>query len=195
MSPRWVDQTFVQRFPSPHKSTPRAHNGTLRDELGKQRRESLFGAHAWAARGQKASLETALAGAKEEEGNLLIIQPEKKKKGSGLGGRRASAQKSPTTHIMRSQWRMNYSGSAPARFRGPVHRGKMAVFTYKMFPFGVGKAAGCLSEWQLRPLKSTHVSPKVARSLPEPAHARRHSHARWKYTLNIYSCPAALKVR
>lgn len=80
---------------------PRAHNGTLRDELGRQRRESLFGAHAWAARGQKASLETALAGAKEVEGNLLIIQPEKEK---NVGGeRRASAQKSPTTHIMRPQ--------------------------------------------------------------------------------------------
>lgn len=81
MSPRWVDQTFVLRFPTPHNDTPRAHNGTLRDELGRQRRKSLFGAHAWAARGQKASLETALAAAKEE-GNLFIIQS-KRKKGRG----------------------------------------------------------------------------------------------------------------
>lgn len=42
---------------------------------------SLFGAHAWAARGQRASLETALAAAKEE-GNLFIIQSGRKK-GSG----------------------------------------------------------------------------------------------------------------
>lgn len=50
----------------------------LKDELGRQKRESLSGAHAWAARWQKASLETALAATKEE-GNLFIIQPEKKK--------------------------------------------------------------------------------------------------------------------
>lgn len=81
MSPRWVDQTFVQRFPAPHNDAPRAHNGTLRDELGRQRRKSLFGAHAWAARGQRASFETALAAAKEE-GNLFIIQS-KRKKGRG----------------------------------------------------------------------------------------------------------------
>lgn len=87
MSPRWVDQTFVQRFPARHKDTPRAHNGTLADELGRQRAESLFEAHAWAARGQKASLETALAAAKEE-GNLFIIQPEEKE-----GESRASPQK------------------------------------------------------------------------------------------------------
>lgn len=79
MSPRWVDQTFVQRFPARHNDTPRAHNGTRRDELGRQRRESLFGAHAWAARGQKDSLETALAAAKEG-GSLFIIQSKEKRR-------------------------------------------------------------------------------------------------------------------
>lgn len=59
--------------------------------------QSLFEAHARAARRQKASLETALAAAKEE-GNLFIIQPLRVREGERRkrkGERRASAQKSP----------------------------------------------------------------------------------------------------
>lgn len=57
---------------------------------------------------------------------------------------------------------------APARFRGSVHRGKMAVFTYKMFPFfgGLPKEAARHSGAQLESLKSTHVRPEDARLLP-----------------------------
>lgn len=56
---------------------------------------------------------------------------------------------------------------APARFRGSVHRGKMAVFTYKMFPFwGWLRKPPAIQGAQLESLKSTHVRPEDARLLP-----------------------------
>lgn len=128
MSPRWVDQTFVQRFPSVHKDTPRAHNGTREDELDRQRRESLFGAHAWAARGQKASLETALAAAKEE-GNLFIIQSQRKKGRAELRHRKARQN---TLWGRNEGWIIQ--GALRHGLEGPFTEEKMAVFTYKMFP-------------------------------------------------------------
>lgn len=163
MSPRWVDQTFVQRFPTPHKDTPRAHNGTLRDELGRQRRESLFEAHAWAAREQKASLETALAGAKEE-GNLFIIQSEKKKGRGELLHRKARQN---TLWGRNEGWIIQ--GALRHGLEGPFTARKWPFSPTKCFLLGSAKEADCHSEWQLRPLKSTHVLPKDACSPPKPA--------------------------
>lgn len=160
MSPRWVDQTFVQRFPSPHKGTPRAHNGTLRDELGRQRRESLFGAHAWAARGQKASLETALAGAKEEEGNLLIIQPEKEKKMWGERGEllHRKAQR-------RTLWGRNEGWI----IQGALRRGLEGPFTERKWPFSptkcflLGSAKRSRLPFRMT-IKASEIRSRIARS-------------------------------
>lgn len=77
--------------------------------------------------GQRASLETALAAAREE-GNLFIIQPGRKK------GRGEHKKKTDKTHY-EAAMKDELFKEAPARFRGSVHREKMAVFTYKMFPF------------------------------------------------------------
>lgn len=98
--------------------------------------ESIWGSRLGCTR-TKGQLGNSFGRRKRRRRQPAYNSARERKKNVG-GERRASAQKSPTTHIMRPQWRMNYSGSAPARFRGPVHREKMAVFTYKMFPFGVG---------------------------------------------------------
>ena len=189
MSPRWVDQTFVQRFPSPDKDTPRAHNGTLTDELGRQKRVSPFGAHAWAARGQKASLETALAAAKRRRRRRR--QPVYNSvRGEGREGEsRAPPQKSPTKHIMRAAMKDELFRERPgtARLRGPGHAAqKMAVFTYKMFPLlGSPKERDCHSRWQWRPLKSIHAALRDARSQPRTcAHAAVQA-AQWKCSPRI----------
>lgn len=161
MSPRWVDQTFVQRFPAPHNDAPRAHNGTLRDELGRQRRKSLFGAHAWAARGQRASFETALAAAKEE-GNLFIIQS-KRKKGRGELLHRKARQN--TLWGRNEGWIIQGGSGTVQRARSPTENGRFSPT--KCFLLVSAKEAEWHSEWQLRPLKSTHVWSKDACSAPE----------------------------
>lgn len=136
MSPRWVDQTFVQRFPSLYKDTPCAHNGTLADELGRQRLQSLFGAHAWAVRGQKAQLGNSFGQSRRRRrsrrrgrgkgsrrrkgkggGNLFIIQAEKEKEREGELLRGREEKKGRLNTLWGRQWRMNYSGSAPVRAR------------------------------------------------------------------------------
>lgn len=167
MSPRWVDQTFVQRFPSPHKDTPCAHNGMLKDELGRQKRESLFGAHAWAARWQKASLETALASVKEG-GSLFIIQSEKKKGRGELLHRKAGQN---TLWGRNEGWIIQ--GAPRHSLEGPFTERKWPFSPTKCFLLGSAKEADCHSGGQLSPLKSTHVSPQGCVLAPKSVHKRR----------------------
>lgn len=51
------------------------------------------------------------------------------------GERGASAQKKTDKTHYEAAMKDELFKEAPARFRGSVHREKMAVFTYKMFPF------------------------------------------------------------
>lgn len=82
---------------------------------------------------------------------------------------------------------MNYSGSAPARFRGLAHRGKMAVFTYKMFPFW-GRLAIQNDNWGLwNPL--TYCLRMRARPPQKPVHAVKRVYAH-KYFCVFTLAPA-----
>lgn len=147
-------------------------------------RESIWGSRLGYAR-TKGQLGNSFGRPAKEEGNLFIIQPERGKKKKGE--RRASPQKSPTKHTMRPQWRMNYSGSAPARFRGLAHRGKMAVFTYKMFPFW-GRLAIQNDNWGLwNPL--TYCLRMRARPPQKPVHAVKRVYAH-KYFCVFTLAPA-----
>lgn len=82
------------------------------------------------------------------------------------GERGASAQKRPTKHTMRPQWRMNYSRRLRHGLEDPFTERKWPFSPTKCFLFGLAKEAACHSGGQLKSLKSTHVRPKDARLLP-----------------------------
>lgn len=104
------------------------------------------------------------------------------------GERGASAQKRPTKHTMRPQWRMNYSRRLRHGLEDPFTERKWPFSPTKCFLFGLAKEAACHSGGQLKPLKSTHVRPKDARLLPG-----KRTRIKWvKHTLWVCHVPFKL---
>lgn len=102
------------------------------------------------------------------------------------GERGASAQKRPTKHTMRPQWRMNYSRRLRHGLEDPFTERKWPFSPTKCFLFGLAKEAACHSGEQLKSLKSTHVRPKDARLLPG-----KRTRIKWvKHTLWVCHVPS-----